>query len=586
MRQTNTDRRQNRRKWPWILGGIAAVALVAAAALRGRTSAAGTGGIRTATAQRGSMSITVVGTGNLEYDDAEDIKVPTGIIVDEVLVESGDAVKAGDVLATFDPLSIRQEIESVKSSIESLDRRIQYAKDAPETKTVKANVEGRVKAVYAEKGDDALNVYSEHGALVVLSIDGKMAVDFPSNAGLSAGDEVKVVLSDGAVKTGAVEKVENGTVTVTLTDNGPRLGEPVTVQSSDGTSLGTGTLYIHRPIRVAATEGKVKTVHVSENDKVSAGKTLVTLEGFSEPLEKEQLLADREDLMEKLDSLVKLSRTGSLVAESDGVIQTVNLTEGKAVGGASASLSASPSGSTASAPAPASSNGSSYGGAAGASGALPSAMMGGYAAASAPAAQGYAPSSQSAPAAGPSSGSSDEHMAVAFTVAPADSVLLSVKVDELDILSIEKGMQAEIAFDAIPNSTFTGEIFEISDAATSTGSVAKFTVKIRVKKDEQMRVGISATATILVEEKKNVLLLPIAALQESSGRVYVYTALDPETGALSGEVSVVTGSSDGEYAEILSGLSEGDEVYYKAASGDLLTEFGPARFFRRAGSQE
>ncbi|MGI6193457.1 MAG: biotin/lipoyl-binding protein, partial [Christensenellales bacterium] len=328
MRQNRTaSHNQKRRKWPVILGVLAVVILIAFAALRQRQPAASANGIRTARAETGSLSITVVGTGNLEYDDAEDIKIPTGIVVDEVPVESGDVVKAGDVLATFDPLSLRQEIESVRSTIDGLDRKIQNTKDKNETETVKAYVEGRVKRIYAEKGDSALDVYYEHGALMVLSIDGKMAVDFTVSAPLSIGEKVTVLLENGKTAEGTVEKAENGNITVTMTDNGPRLDETVTVQSKNGETLGSGKLYVRSPIRIVATDGRVKTVHVSENDKVSAGKTLVTLEDLSTSADYEKLLADRAEQMEKLDLLLKLSKTNALVAESGGVLQSVLIKE-------------------------------------------------------------------------------------------------------------------------------------------------------------------------------------------------------------------------------------------------------------------
>ena len=242
--------------------------------------------------------------------------------------------------------------------------------------------------------------------------------------------------------------------------------------------------------------------------------------------------------MEKLDLLLKLSKTNALVAESGGVIQSVLIKEGETVGG-TAYASSSASGGTASggtASGGTASSAPAYGGAASAAAAGGSFSTGGI------------PSAASAAAASPSPSASQtekESTVVAFTASPASSVLLAVEVDELDILSIQNGMQAQITFDAIPGRTFTGEIFKIADAAAATGGVAKFTVKMRLAKDDAMRIGMNATANILVERKENILLLPIAALQESGGRVYVYTKLDEKTGKLTGEVDVTTGSSDG-----------------------------------------
>lgn len=542
MNQPKTaNQNKRKRKWPWALGiTLAVIALVFAAVSRRTASSGHT--IRSAAAETGRLSMTVVGTGNLEYDDAVDIKIPSGITIDEVLAESGDRVSAGDTLAVVNALSLKQEIESVRSRINALDRSINSAKDGPETETVKANVDGRVKRIYAQKGDDALDVYFENGALLLLSLDEKMAVDFETAAALSIGEKVDVVLENGGAKEGTVEKAD-GRYTVTLTDNGPGLDEPVTVQSKNGDVLGTGTLYIHQPIKIVAAYGKVGTIHVSENEKVSSGKTLVTLEDLPASADYGQLLADRAELLDKLDKLLALSKTNTLAADFDGVIMSVNLEEGKTADGSGAS--GSTSGSAAS----------------GSSGAYPAAAS-------------------ASSAAQTSSGDSDETMVTAFTAAPAESVVLSVNVDELDILSIQNGMEVEITFDAISDRTFGGKIVKIADSATAGGGVAKYPVKVRIPKDDAMRVGMNATATILVEEKENILLLPVVALQESGGRVYVYTRQNAETGELSGEVDVKTGSSDGENVEIVSGLSEGSEVYYKAASGETLMGFGMGGGFR------
>ena len=77
MRQNRTRKPQSKKKeWPVILGCWRRWILIAFAALRQRQPAASANGIRTARAETGSLSITVVGTGNLEYDDAEDNKSP------------------------------------------------------------------------------------------------------------------------------------------------------------------------------------------------------------------------------------------------------------------------------------------------------------------------------------------------------------------------------------------------------------------------------------------------------------------------------------------------------------------------------
>ena len=155
----------------------------------------------------------------------------------------------------------------------------------------------------------------------------------------------------------------------------------------------------------------------------------------------------------------------------------------------------------------------------------------------------------------------------AFTVSSDENMCLSVSVDELDINSVELGQTAEITFDAIEDKTFEGEVTKIGNSASVSGGVAKYTVEITVPKDEEMKQGMNASATITIEEKDQILTLPMNVLQEQGDRTFVYTEKS-EDGTLSGEVEIETGLTDGNTVEITSGLNEGDTVYYMRSDGN------------------
>lgn len=155
----------------------------------------------------------------------------------------------------------------------------------------------------------------------------------------------------------------------------------------------------------------------------------------------------------------------------------------------------------------------------------------------------------------------------AFTISGDTSMLLSVSVDELDINSVEQGQTAQVTFDAIEDKTFEGTVTKVGNTASASGGVAKYTVEITIPKDEEMKAGMNASATITIEEKENIVTIPVNALQERGEEVFVYTEQDDE-GNLSGEQQVTTGLSDGENVEITEGLSEGDVVYYQKTGGE------------------
>ena len=77
---------------------------------------------QSAEAKKGNLSKTIVGNGNLELAEAEDQDAPSGLEISEVMVESGDEVKEGDVLAVVDESSILEAMEQVQDEISQLDR--------------------------------------------------------------------------------------------------------------------------------------------------------------------------------------------------------------------------------------------------------------------------------------------------------------------------------------------------------------------------------------------------------------------------------------------------------------------------------
>lgn len=174
----------------------------------------------------------------------------------------------------------------------------------------------------------------------------------------------------------------------------------------------------------------------------------------------------------------------------------------------------------------------------------------------------------------------------AFSIITTDTVKVTVNVDELDILSVEEGQSATITLDALENETFTGTVTDVAETANSSNSSSKYSVEIDIPMDEDMRIGMSASASINISEANDVLTIPMTALQQKKGETFVYTTKD-ENGNLGGEVTVETGLSDGTNVEITSGLKEGDTVYYYREASDKSGDagsFGGFDFSKMGGS--
>lgn len=133
------------------------------------------------------------------------------------------------------------------------------------------------------------------------------------------------------------------------------------------------------------------------------------------------------------------------------------------------------------------------------------------------------------------------------------SLQVVVPVDETDIGKIKIGQKAEITVDAYLDRKFAGTVTEIAAQGTVQNKVASFDVTLVMDDTTGLKAGMTANVEILVEDKKNALMLPIEAIIEQGGRKFVRT----EAGRLQ---VVETGLYNETMIEIKKGLSEGDRV--------------------------
>lgn len=278
--------------------------------------------IKSAAVESGSISTTVYGKGRLQDDDVETQEVPDSVKLTELKVEVGDTVNKGDVIATADLSTVLSAMSETQASIDALDKKIKDAADDEVDDSITTTVAGRIKKIYAAKGDDVSQVMIDNNALALLSMDGYMAVDIEASK-LEAGDKVKVTTSKDKTYDGTVESKSGNQATIILTDDGPAFGDKVTVKTKDGDTLGTGELYIHDQLAIVGYAGTVKSVSVSENSKLSAGKEVFTLTDTSYTANYEQYLSQRKDLESNLLALTAIYRSGALTADYSGTVKSV-----------------------------------------------------------------------------------------------------------------------------------------------------------------------------------------------------------------------------------------------------------------------
>lgn len=165
--------------------------------------------------------------------------------------------------------------------------------------------------------------------------------------------------------------------------------------------------------------------------------------------------------------------------------------------------------------------------------------------------------------------------APAMSVLNEDAYHITVQVDEIDIDRVEVGQPVEVTLDALPDAPVEGVVSEIAPTSTSASGVVTYLVTINIDEAAaaNLRPGMSASASITVEEIDDVLVVPNWAirLNRETGEAFVLVRQADGTVA---EVPVETGLRNEQFSEVLSGLSEGDVVVLTSEREGLGSFFG------------
>ena len=276
----------------------------------------------TGTAETGSITETFVSGGTIASVGARPVSLAGSVKLTGWAVSSGDYVEAGDLLATVDKSSVLSAISDLNELMAALDSAIESSRSDAVSSAIYAPAPGRVKAVFVESGESVTDAMYENSALMLLSLDGRMAVDIDAGD-MSPGTALTVTLSDGTELSGSVYSISEGTAAVTVPDTAAEYGDTVTV-SYDGDVIGAGTLRINNPLRVVGYAGTVSSVSVSAGAYVYSGQQLLTLTDTGYSARYETLLEKRRTLETQMQELFKAYETGGVYAASSGCVSELN----------------------------------------------------------------------------------------------------------------------------------------------------------------------------------------------------------------------------------------------------------------------
>lgn len=145
-------------------------------------------------------------------------------------------------------------------------------------------------------------------------------------------------------------------------------------------------------------------------------------------------------------------------------------------------------------------------------------------------------------------------------IASMDDLIFIGTVDEIDVGKIDPGMRAEITIGALPNEKLHGELYFISPKSRLKDNVVVFDIKIKItdSKDVNLRAGYSASADLIITERRDVLYIPERLITFSNDSTFIKMRTAGSDSLVQRQIAL--GFSDGLSVEILDGLVEGEMV--------------------------
>lgn len=156
-----------------------------------------------------------------------------------------------------------------------------------------------------------------------------------------------------------------------------------------------------------------------------------------------------------------------------------------------------------------------------------------------------------------------------LTLVEPDRYHIAVTVDETEIGQVAVGQQAQILLDAYPEEMLQGTVARVDLVGAVTQGIVTYNVTVDMEpSDLAVRPMMTAAVDMIVARKEEALLVPIRALRRDRQGRYVEELRNGAPARL----PVSTGLTNAEYAEVLSGLEEGQQVIVSSPRGNV---FGP-----------
>lgn len=493
-----------------------------------RTSSEGVQGQRTAVVTKGTITSELSSSGVISPKDTYSL---TSLVEGEVIsadFEEGDQVTEGQILYQIDVSSMESELKSASTSLERAQKKYEKAQeDYNEAvsdysgNTYKATRTGYIRELNIQAGDqvgqntDIASIYNDQIM--------KIRVPFLAQeaAAIGAGNQAVLTLTD-------TEEQINGVVTaVSNMDevlDGGRIVRYVTIEAANPGGLTSS----HSA--VAEINGMVCTAEGS----FEAATDLVMKADLPSSVEVEAMLVHEGDYVTEGTPIFRIASK-----DAENLLDTYQ----DAMAQAEESLESAQS--------KVDSTKESYDN---------------YTITAPISGQVITKSVKEGDTISRNSGSSDTTLAVIYDLS---QLTFEMSADELDVRSVQVGQKVSVTADALEGQTFTGTVTNVSLESVQSNGVTNYPVTVTLDETGDLLPGMNVDGVILLDQTEDALMIPIDSLMRGN-RVYVKddTVKEAEGSVPAGfrAVEVETGLTNDDYVEIVSGLSEGEEVYVNESS--------------------
>ncbi|QJB46266.1 efflux RND transporter periplasmic adaptor subunit [Dolichospermum flos-aquae] len=146
---------------------------------------------------------------------------------------------------------------------------------------------------------------------------------------------------------------------------------------------------------------------------------------------------------------------------------------------------------------------------------------------------------------------------------------IEAKVPEVNMAQIQKNQPVEIRLDAFPDQVFQGKVRLIAPRGVKEENVTFMRVKIALATgQDKLKVGLNVKLTFLVNDIRNALVIPSAAVVSGKGGQVGVLLPDKDNQAKFHPIQV--GITSGDKTQILGGLSEGERVFIQPPANQLI----------------